>query len=103
MPRLFCLFSYCGGDFVELKLPANGSASLPTLSRPKEESRCVGSREGEDIGDESMYKLGDDGGEENGGVYTGRWERCMEGERESSTANGCVFICVLVIHSCKRS
>jgi len=45
---------------VELKLPANGSASLPMFANSREESRCMGSRDGEEAGDESIHKPGED-------------------------------------------
>lgn len=64
MPLLF-FFSYWGGGFVELKLPAKGSVSLP---RSKEESRWRGARVGEESGEESTHRLGGDGGEEKVGL-----------------------------------
>lgn len=80
---------------MELKFPENGSVSLP---RSKEESRCRGSSVGEESGEESTHRPGDDGGEEKAEVYAGGWRLYMEEERKKAQyAQQLIFIWVPVI------
>lgn len=79
-----------------MKLPANGSASLPKFSKSREESSCIGSREGEDAGDESINKPGDDGGDDNVEAEAEQCNTCMKGKRKKGyDSHSFVFIVLI--------